>query len=340
MPCCALSDDGGGATNRPPLNQPTRTHKLCTAHTPSTTLHQHQHHQAALKRILSDSEEAIAADVAPLLKTVVATNRFEKEMAALFASPNGSGGSGGGAGGNGSGAEAGGGGEAGADGELRDIDGLPASEARRRLEAFRRRQQAAQAAAAAGDGGAAGAGGAPEPDGGDVAAAAARGAFEGAISEAFEGALKFYVAEEQREVGRGGCGGGGGVEEGGERVMERGRERGREWCTLIYHTHTPCQQHKTPTVKTKKRQTTRQLLRYCEQLARAEDARRWLPPDDAAAAGGVRVLASAPALFLKVRASLNRCVRLVSRGQTLVGLAGAFKVRGGGREGGEGEGGK
>ncbi len=82
-----------------------------------------------------------------------------------------------------------------------DIDNLPASEARRRLEAFRKRQQAAKSAAAAAggeDGGVSGGGG------GDAAAvaaaAAARGAFEGAISEAFEGALKFYVSEEQKEV--------------------------------------------------------------------------------------------------------------------------------------------
>ncbi len=73
-----------------------------------------------------------------------------------------------------------------------DIDNLPASEARRRLEAFRKRQQAAAAAKAAAATGA----------DAQEAAAAARGAFEGAISEAFEEVLRFYVMEEQREVGR------------------------------------------------------------------------------------------------------------------------------------------
>lgn len=40
--------------------------------------------KAALKRLLSDSEEVVTADVGPLLKAVVATNKFEREMAALF----------------------------------------------------------------------------------------------------------------------------------------------------------------------------------------------------------------------------------------------------------------
>lgn len=40
--------------------------------------------QAAVKRVLSDSEEVVAEDVGPLLKAVVATNKFEREMAALF----------------------------------------------------------------------------------------------------------------------------------------------------------------------------------------------------------------------------------------------------------------
>jgi hypothetical protein len=40
--------------------------------------------QAAVKRVLSDSEEVVAGDVGPLLKAVVATNKFEREMAALF----------------------------------------------------------------------------------------------------------------------------------------------------------------------------------------------------------------------------------------------------------------
>ncbi|KAI8462913.1 MAG: subunit of GARP complex [Monoraphidium minutum] len=207
--------------------------------------------KACLKRILSDSEDVIAADVGPLLKTVVATNKFEREMAAAFG-----------------GGGAGGGGEDDAD-ELQDIDNLPASEARRRLEAFRKRQQAAAAAkaaaaAAAASGEDGSSGGAPDAA---AVAAAARGAFEGAISEAFEGALKFYVTEEQKE-----------------------------------------------------------LFRYLDQLIREEAERKWLPPDDGdGGAAGTRVLGSANQLFLKIRASLQRCVKLVSRGQTLLGLAGAFK---------------
>jgi hypothetical protein len=51
--------------------------------------------QASLKRILSDSEDVIAADVGPLLKTVVATNKFEREMAAAFGGGGGAPGGGG-----------------------------------------------------------------------------------------------------------------------------------------------------------------------------------------------------------------------------------------------------
>lgn len=39
------------------------------------------------------------------------------------------------------------------------------------------------------------------------------------------------------------------------------------------------------------------------------------------------VLGSANQLFLKIRASLNRCVKLVSRGNTLLRLSVAFKVQ-------------
>lgn len=45
--------------------------------------------QAAVKRLLSDSENVVREDVGPLIKTVVATNKFEKEMAALFGGPGG-----------------------------------------------------------------------------------------------------------------------------------------------------------------------------------------------------------------------------------------------------------
>jgi hypothetical protein len=37
-----------------------------------------------VKRLLSDNEEAVREDVGPLIKTVVATNKFEREMAAMF----------------------------------------------------------------------------------------------------------------------------------------------------------------------------------------------------------------------------------------------------------------
>lgn len=37
-----------------------------------------------MKRVLSDSEDVVSQDVGPLLKAVVATNKFEREMAALF----------------------------------------------------------------------------------------------------------------------------------------------------------------------------------------------------------------------------------------------------------------
>ena len=87
---------------------------------------------------------------------------------------------------------------------LQDVDNMSASEARRRLEAFRKKQQAAAAAKqqeqqqGGSAGGTAGAGGG-EPEAA-AAAAAASVSFEGAISEAFEDALKHYVAEEQKEV--------------------------------------------------------------------------------------------------------------------------------------------
>jgi hypothetical protein len=188
-----------------------------------------------VSRLLSDSEDVVAQDVGPLLKAVVATNKFEREMAALF----------GGRGAHADGDEEEPGGAqvccccAGAwrvkgvwwrcerragmlsaarrAHVLQDADNLPASEARRRLEAFRKKQQAAKqqhqqqqagaaaaaAAAAAGAGAAGGtsAGGRGEADAA-AADAAARVAFEGSISGAFEGALRHYVAEEQKEVRR------------------------------------------------------------------------------------------------------------------------------------------
>jgi len=50
----------------------------------------------------------------------------------------------------------------------------------------------------------------------------------------------------------------------------------------------------------------------------------WKPPEGQE---GSQVLGSANQLFLKIRASLNRCVKLVSRGNTLLQLSGAFKVK-------------
>lgn len=85
---------------------------------------------------------------------------------------------------------------------LQEVDNMSASEARRRLEAFRKKQQAAAAAKQQQQGGGppdAAAGGASDLQAA-AAAAAANVSFEGAISEAFEESLKYYVAEEQKEV--------------------------------------------------------------------------------------------------------------------------------------------
>jgi hypothetical protein len=60
-------------------------------------------------------------------------------------------------------------------------------------------------------------------------------------------------------------------------------------------------------------------------LINEEQERKWMPPEDA----GTQVLGSANQLFLKIRASLTRCVKLVSKGPTLLGLVGAFRKVGG-----------
>lgn len=65
-----------------------------------------------------------------------------------------------------------------------------------------------------------------------------------------------------------------------------------------------------------------QLLKHLDQLIKEEGERNWKPPEGE----DNRVLGSANQLFLKIRASLQRCVKLVSRGVTLARLAGAFKV--------------
>jgi hypothetical protein len=91
---------------------------------------------------------------------------------------------------------------------LQEVDNMSASEARRRLELFRKKQQAAAAAKqqqqqqqqAGGTAGGATAGSSDTEAA--AAAAAASVSFEGAISEAFGDSLKYYVAEEQKEVSR------------------------------------------------------------------------------------------------------------------------------------------
>lgn len=95
---------------------------------------------------------------------------------------------------------------------LQDVDNMSASEARKRLEAFRKKQQAAAAAKQQQPQSAASTAGSQQQQLDAHAAAAAASvaaacvSFEGAISEAFEDSLKYYVAEEQKEVGlRLGC---------------------------------------------------------------------------------------------------------------------------------------
>ncbi|GLI62858.1 hypothetical protein VaNZ11_005587 [Volvox africanus] len=210
--------------------------------------------KAHLKRILSD-EEALAglrSDVAPLIKAVVATNRFERDMAAAF----------------GGGAAAAAAGRQGADegdDDAEAADSVSASEARRRLEAFRARVRAEQQAKAAKDSMTIRAGDRAR----EAQEEAVKVAFEGAISEAFEGVLvQFYVGQEERE-----------------------------------------------------------LLEYLDAAVREEAERRWLPDDEEGdvTGSGLRVLQSANKIFFKIRASLTRCAKNVSRGPTLVALAQLFR---------------
>jgi hypothetical protein len=83
---------------------------------------------------------------------------------------------------------------------LQEVDNMSASEARRRLEAFRKKQQAAKQQQQQQQAGGAAPGPSSETEAVAAAAAAASVSFEGAISEAFEDSLKYYVAEEQKEV--------------------------------------------------------------------------------------------------------------------------------------------
>ena len=66
---------------------------------------------------------------------------------------------------------------------------------------------------------------------------------------------------------------------------------------------------------------TLQLLTCLEGLINEEHERKWMPLEDA----GTQVLGSANQLFLKIRSSLTRCVKLVSKGPTLLGMVGAFR---------------
>ncbi|MEW5319490.1 MAG: hypothetical protein WDW38_010638 [Sanguina aurantia] len=90
--------------------------------------------------------------------------------------------------------------------------------------------------------------------------------FEGGISDAFEGVLRLYVAEEERE--------------------------------LTAHLSTCIQE---------------------------EQARRWIPGEDDVSPTGPAVLQSANKLFLRIRGSLTRCARMISRGATLQALSAVFQ---------------
>lgn len=220
---------------------------------------------------------------------------------------------------------------------LQEVDNMSASEARRRLEAFRKKQQAAAAAKQQQQQPPGNAAGAVPGSSSDTEAAAAAAAasvsFEGAISEAFGDSLKYYVAEEQKEVGR----------------------LDRTDCLQCAHKTTRlshcigwqrCTAQATGMLGPNQQQawwrhfavgsTARlccvarciacclQLLKHLDGLIREEAERAWKPPEGQESS---MVLGSANQLFLKIRASLNRCVKLVSRGNTLLRLSGAFKVQ-------------
>jgi hypothetical protein len=70
----------------------------------------------------------------------------------------------------------------------------------------------------------------------------------------------------------------------------------------------------------------RELLAYVGELVREENAARWQAAEGEEDGGG-RVLQSANRLFLKIRKSLQDCVKHVSRGAPLLALAGAFQAR-------------
>lgn len=186
--------------------------------------------KAQLKRTLNDDEAEVRANIGPLITAVVATNKFEKEMAILF---------GGAAGGLTDEVE---------EEAMGDVDNLSAGEVRRRLMRYRQkeREEAQRRALDKLT---------PEEK---QAATEARTTFEGSISEAFEGVLRFYVAEEDRE-----------------------------------------------------------LSNHLETVLREEYENRWSPPDEEV---GPKVLQSANKLFFKVRASINRCSKMISKGEALLAL--------------------
>ncbi|KAG1671687.1 hypothetical protein FOA52_007478 [Chlamydomonas sp. UWO 241] len=198
--------------------------------------------KSQLKRILSDDEAELAQSVGVLITAVVAAIKFEREMAALF----------------------GGAAAAAVSKEEEEDEGgedavhqaggsMAPEDVRERVEAYRRREQRAKERAAH-------AGLTTQER---AAAADARSLFEGCISEAFEGSLGVYVAEEARE-----------------------------------------------------------LNAHLDAVLREEAEARWSPGEEDVGAAGV--LQSANKLFFRIRSSLSRCSRMISRGPTLLSLSRVF----------------
>ncbi|KAF5837073.1 Vps53-like protein [Dunaliella salina] len=195
--------------------------------------------KAHLKRVLSDEEAQGQGDIGPLIKAVVATNKFEKDMAARFG---------------------GGTGDDDAASELAAAGNAGSVEARKRLERVRDQRHQQQQEQQEGNDlhkqGSVGSKAQREQE-------SIRTKFEGSISEAFEGVLHLYVAEEERE-----------------------------------------------------------LVAYMEACLREDAERQWKPGEEDLDS---KILPSANKMFLKIRSSLTRCVKLISRGQALLQLSEAFK---------------
>ncbi|GAX83739.1 hypothetical protein CEUSTIGMA_g11164.t1 [Chlamydomonas eustigma] len=190
--------------------------------------------KAQAKRIISDDEMEISTNIGPLINTVVATNKFEREMAVLF------------------GGAAGGVEEEDDDEAASDADNLSAGEVRRRLEKYRKKERMEAHKRAL----------EKMTDKERQAAREAKTTFEGSISEAFEPVLRFYITEEEKE-----------------------------------------------------------LNSHLETVLREEYENKWCSAEEE---DGPRVLPSANKLFFKIRTSLTRCSRMISKGETLVGLTGIF----------------